>query len=164
MVSKEIYPAKIVAEKCNHQVSFGISFGDSVVIQPQGNRCIAECELPLRFCLSCQCWLYQCVIDLYPFFISLIHQHWFNKGLLFDLSIIFDKMLKLVISTKESSEQLTSTMDNETVEILSDKNNINAPIKPRSGDRFTRDGVDLLHSTTLSLLDFHKSIQDSHRA
>lgn len=32
-----------------------------------------------------------------------------------------------------------------------------------SGDRFTRDGVDLLHSTPINSLDFHKSIQDSHR-
>lgn len=34
--------------------------------------------------------------------------------------------------------------------------------KPISGDRFTCEGVDLLHSTALSSLDFHKSIQDSH--
>lgn len=58
MVSKKINLAKIVVEKFNHQVSFGIPPGDSVVIEPPGNRCIAECELPLRFRLPCQCWLY----------------------------------------------------------------------------------------------------------
>lgn len=33
-----------------------------------------------------------------------------------------------------------------------------------SGDRFTRSGLDLLEHTAHQSLDFHKSIQDSHRA
>ena len=33
---------------------------------------------------------------------------------------------------------------------------------PHSGDRFQRDGADLLQSTTMQSLDFHKSISDVH--
>lgn len=177
MVSKEINLAKIAAEKCNHQVSFGNAPGDSVVIEPPGDRCIAECELPLRFRLPCQCWLYRCVVDSLPIPLSLVHPRWFYKGLpfvvfwkmTFNPSITFDKMLELADSTEEEfpkgSEQLEATMHNETIEIPSDtKDKIGALIKPASGDRFTRGGVDLLHSTALSSLDFHKSIQDSHHA
>ena len=65
MVSKEINLAKIAAEKFN-QVSFGIVPGDSVIIEPPGDKCITECELLLQFCLPCQSWLYQCVIDSVP--------------------------------------------------------------------------------------------------
>ena len=176
MVSKEINLAKIAAEKFNHQVSFGIAPGDSVVIEPPGDKCIAECKLPLRFRLPCQCWLYQCVIDSLPIPISLIHPRWFYKGppfvifwkMTFNPSITFDKMLELAVSKEEEStkdlEQLETTVHKETIEIPSDKEEISTLIKPSSGDRFTRDGVDLLHSTALSSLDFYKSIQDSHRA
>ncbi|MCJ1347058.1 hypothetical protein MMC31_005279, partial [Peltigera leucophlebia] len=77
-------------------------------------------------------------------------------------------MLELAVSTEEEfskgSEQSETTMHNETIKIPSDKDKIGALIKPASGDRFTRGGVDPLHSTALSSLDFHKSIQDSHRA
>ena len=77
-------------------------------------------------------------------------------------------MLELAVSKAEEStkdlEQLETTVHKETIEIPSDKEEISTLIKPSSGDRFTRDGVDLLHSTALSSLDFHKSIQNSHRA
>lgn len=76
----------------------------------------------------------------------------------FDSSITFDKMLKLMVFIEEGLEQLTTTIHNETVEIPSDKDNISALIKPGSGDRFTRGGLNLLHFTALSSLDFHKSI------
>ncbi len=55
-------------------------------------------------------------------------------------------------------------MYNEPIEIPSGEDKISAFIKPTSEDRFTRGGVDLLHSTTFSSFDFHKSIQDSHCA
>ena len=35
---------------------------------------------------------------------------------------------------------------------------------PHSGDRFQQDGADLLQSTAMQSLDFHKSISDAHRA
>lgn len=86
----------------------------------------------------------------------------------FNPSITFDRMLELAVSTEKEftkdSEQLGTTMHNETIEIPSDEDKIDALIKSASGDRFTRGGVDLLHSTALSSLDFLKSIQDSHRA
>lgn len=81
---------------------------------------------------------------------------------------MFDKMLELAVSQEEDfpkgSEQLETAIHNETIKILSDEDKISALIKPVSGDRFKRGGVDLLHSTALSSLDFHKSIQDSHCA
>lgn len=86
----------------------------------------------------------------------------------FNPSITFDKMLELAVSIEKEfskgSDQLQTTMYNETIEIPSGEDKIGAFIKPASEDRFTRGGVDLLHSTAFSSLDFHKFIQDSHRA
>lgn len=65
MVSKEINLTKIAAEKFN-QVSFGIAPGDSVIIEPPVDKFITEYKMLLQFYLSCQSWLYQCVIDLVP--------------------------------------------------------------------------------------------------
>lgn len=177
MISKELNFAKIAVEKFNHQISFGIPPGDSAIVEPPGDKCIAECELPLRFRLPCKCWLYQCVVDSMAIPISLVHPRWFYKGppfvvfwkMSFNLSITFDTMLELAAFPEKDlqkyPEQLETTIpDQETIEIPSDNDKVVMLAKPTSGDRFTRRGVDLLHSTALSSLDFHKSIQDSHRA
>lgn len=55
MISKELNFAIITIEKFNHQISFKIQPRNSVIIESPGDKCIAECELFLRFCLLCKC-------------------------------------------------------------------------------------------------------------
>lgn len=92
----------------------------------------------------------------------------------FDLNITVDKMLVLALHKKETLGEDANLVIEEN------KNHLDSPPQetaqesgshphfstqiPHSGDRFQRDGTDLLQSTTIQSLDFHKSISDAHRA
>ena len=80
MISRELDKAKLLVEKFNQQVSFGVAPNEFPVVEPEGNRCSSKCELPMQFQLPCQCWLYRCVVDNIPIPISLIHPRWFYYG------------------------------------------------------------------------------------
>lgn len=80
LISRELDTAKLLAEKFNQQVSFGIAPNETLIVEPVGKCCFCECELPMRFQLPCQCWLYQCVVDSIPIPLSLIHPRWFYDG------------------------------------------------------------------------------------
>lgn len=67
LLSRELDKAKLLAEKFNQQVSFGVAPNETLIVEPDEKCCLCECELPMRFQLSCQCWLYQCVVDLFRF-------------------------------------------------------------------------------------------------
>lgn len=73
LISHELDKAKLLAEKFNQQVSFGVAPNKTLIVEPDGKCCLCECELPMRFQLPCQCWLYQCVIDSILIPVSLIH-------------------------------------------------------------------------------------------
>ena len=182
IISHELNFTKINAEKFNQQISFGVEPGHTAIIKLSRDCCISKCELPIQFGLPCKCWLYQCVIDQVPIPISLIHPRWFYKGppfvvfwkMSFDLNITVDKMLVLGLRKKE-----TLSEDADLV-IEEDKNQLDSSLQetaqesgshphfstqiPHSGDWFQRDGADLLQSTAIQSLDFHKSISDAHRA
>lgn len=113
IIFKELNFAKIVVEKFYHQISFGIPPGNSAMVELPGDKYIAECELPLRFCLLCKCWLYQCVVNSVAIPISLVHPRWFYKGppfvvfwkMSFNLSITFDIMFKLTVFPEKNLQK-----------------------------------------------------------
>lgn len=181
MISRELNSAKINAERFNQQISFGVEPGHTVIVEPPGDRCISECELPMRFGLPCKCWLYQCIIDQIPIPVSLIHPRWFYKGppfvicwkMSFDINITVDKMLILALQTEKMLEEdVDLVVEEETNQGNSPPRETTPESGPaphfsiqssHSGDRFQQDGADLLQSTALQSLDFHKSISDAHR-
>lgn len=73
LISRELVKAKLLAEKFNQQVSFGVAPSQTQVVELDGKSCLCKCELPMRFQLPCQCWLYQCVVDSIPILFSFIY-------------------------------------------------------------------------------------------
>lgn len=68
-----IFPELDLAKKWAEKVNLG--FDEYEV--PQGEECIERCDLPLRYGLPCQCWLFSCVQLDIPIPLSLIHPRWF---------------------------------------------------------------------------------------
>ena len=58
LISRELDVAKLLAEEFNQQVSFA----ETAPIEPSGEDCMYDCELPSRYGLPCRCWLYRCVV------------------------------------------------------------------------------------------------------
>ena len=73
MISRKLDKAKLLMEKFNQQVSFGVAPNEFPVVESEGNRCSSKCELPMQFQLPCQCWLYWCVVDNISILILLIY-------------------------------------------------------------------------------------------
>lgn len=181
MISRELDKAKILAEKFNKQVSFGVTSNEVLIIEPDGRSCSSECELPMQFQLPCQCWLYQCVVNVVAIPISLIRPRWFYYGPAF---VRFWKMEIDPTITQEEMVRLASLPDDLGQENQDIKSNPPEPtlVKDDSGsldyerekedglktfsygDRFERGGIDLLEYRAHQSLDFHKTIQDSHCA
>ncbi|WP_375467270.1 hypothetical protein [uncultured Nostoc sp.] len=169
-------------EKFNQQVSFGVAPNEFPVVKPKGNRCSLECELLMQFQLPCQCWLYRCVVDNIPIPISLIHPRWFYYGppfvrfwkMRFDPTITQEQMIQLAsLPANNLTQESQDIKFNSPEPTLVDDDTSNFGYKDwkkdglntfPSGDRFERGGIDLLEYTAHQSLDFHKTIQDSHRA
>ena len=72
LISPELDLAKKWAEKVN--------LGYDKHELPRGEGCIKDCDLPLRYGLPCQCWLFSCVQLDIPIPLSLIRPRWFFDG------------------------------------------------------------------------------------
>ena len=53
LIFHELDKAKLLAEKFNQQVSFGIASNETLIVEPDGKSCLCECELPIHFQLPC---------------------------------------------------------------------------------------------------------------
>ena len=168
MISRELDKAEILAEKFNKQVSFGVAPNEVPVIEPDGRSCSSECELPMQFQLPCQCWVVAIPI-------SFIHPRWFYYGpafvrfwkMEFDPTITQEEMVRLASLPDDfgqENQDIEPTPPEPTL-IQDDERKKEDGLKTFSyGDRFERGGIDLLEYTAHQSLDFHKTIQDSHRA
>lgn len=181
LISRELGKAKIFAEKFNCQASFGIAPNEILIVEPDGKSCLCECELPMRFQLPYQCWLYQCVVDSIPIPLSLIHPRWFYDGpafvrfwkMSFNPTLTYQEICHLALFTEAEEQINQESMSSPKTPIIIEDDMVSGgdvEIKKDmidlfpSGDRFSRSGLDLLEHTAYQSLDFHKTIQDSHRA
>ena len=135
--------------------------------------CMYDCELPFRYGFPCRCWLYRCVVDVIPIPISLIHPRWFFDGPLFviswrmsfDPALSFAEMLRKATATEKRGGE---TDENEEVKEVEEAEEVEEveefeEVGDKSGDKFRRGGVDLLHAAAHQSIDFHKSIENTHR-
>lgn len=160
LISRELDPAKKIMEEIAH--------GRKSIIESAGESCVYDCELPLRYGLPCKCWLYSCVANSIPIAISLIHPRWFIDGPLFviswrmplDYGLSFEQMRCLAEGIQDNIHQKLREEEDMQVEV---ERMEQVKIEAKSGNRFRRGGVDLLHSAAYEAIDFHKSIADTHR-
>lgn len=201
LMSRELDAAKKIADE--------IFYGIESIVEPAGESCVYDCDMPLQYGLPCKCWLYTCVIGFTPIPVSLVHPRWFFDGPSFvtswhmtlDYQLSFKDMLAgnfaeetNLITQKATSEQEmvgnrgvkervegVGESENKEVEVVGsweaeevnevkdsemEENEKVEEIKMRSenhGNRFRRNGLDLLHSAAYEAIDFHKSIKDAHR-
>lgn len=124
MILRELNSAQINAEKFNQQISFLEWYpAIQLLLSLQGDRCISECELPMRFGLPCKCWLFINVLLIkFPFRSHLFIHGRFYKGppfvmswkMSFDATIIVEKMLVL-------ASQLNKMTDEDTDLVVEDE-------------------------------------------
>ena len=176
LISPEFDLAKKWAEKTN------LGYDEHEL--PQGEGCIKDYDLPLRYGLPCQYWLFLCVQLDIPIPLSLIHPRWFLDGpakvapkwkMTFDLNLTFEIMLKTAEGAAMNEElespylAMPELDDNQADSPLSVETNDNADIDPKSsdfykGDRYWRNGVDLMEAVAREAIVFYKTLVNSQRA
>lgn len=90
----------------------------------------------------------------------------------FNRAITHQEMVRLASFT-ETAEQINLeavfhsdkpiAVEDDSIPVKQQEGNDDVLDQFPSGDRFTRSGLDLLEYTAHQSLDFHKTIQDSHR-
>ena len=161
LISRELDAAKILAEEYNQQISLE---GTPSIEPTEG--CMYDCELPFRYGLPCKCWLYRCVVDVIPIPISFIHPRWFFDGPPFVISwrMSFDPALSFTEMLRKATEKRgEEAEENEEVEEVEEELEEVEEVEDKSGDKFRRAEVDLLHAAAHQSIDFHKSIENKHR-
>ena len=172
LISRELDAAKLLAEDFNQQVSFGVE--GTALIEPTGEDCMYDCDLPPRYGLPCRCWLYRCVIDIIPIPISLMHPRRFFDGppfvvswsMVFDPTINFAEIFRRAAhrkTTEEQDEEADEGGNAQQSQESDREEEIEKAVDNNTGDRFRRGGVDLLHAAAHQSIDFHKLIENVHR-
>ena len=137
---RELDKAKLLAEKFNQQVLFGIAPNETLIVEPDRKCCLCKCELPMRFQLPCQCWLYQCVVDFIPIPISLIHPRWFYDGpafvrfwkMSFNRAITHQEMVCLASFTEAAEQISLETVSHSEEPIVVEDDHV--PVKQQEGN------------------------------